>query len=211
MDHRFGLPEDDRATRELDSCTSIPSGSSARRGSGDWTFPSYGESFPLTTGEYGLHLAHRRADNTPWDDSHRACAPRRTDDSGFTLVEAVVALFVLGIIFTALATAAMGSIRASYNSRAEQQAIDFATEALEQARRVDYYTLGHDAADLATDTHVTACGVVDCFDAGQGSEELVTLAGASVNPHTRVISSAGEQRGELPGVDLRDQGVHHGC
>ena len=57
------------------------------------------------------------------------------DDSGFTLVEAVVALFVLGIVFTAMAIASMGSIRASMNSRAEQQAIDFATEALEQARQ----------------------------------------------------------------------------
>jgi type II secretory pathway pseudopilin PulG len=115
---------------------------------------------------------------------------RRKDDSGFTLVEAVVALFVLGIIFTALAAAAMGSIRASYNSRAEQQAIDFATEALEQARRADYYTLGHDSTDLAVDTHISPCGTADCFDAGQGNEELVTLPGASVNPHTRVISSA---------------------
>ena len=47
---------------------------------------------------------------------------RRTasNDAGFTLVEAVVALFVLGIVFTALAAASMGSSRASLNSRAEQ-------------------------------------------------------------------------------------------
>ena len=74
------------------------------------------------------------------------------DDSGFTLVEALVALMVLGIIFTALAAAALGSLRASMNSRAEQQAIDFATEALEKARQAEYYSLGHDATDIAADS-----------------------------------------------------------
>ena len=92
-----------------------------------------------------LHPRHGATDNPTMGRLPVARArQRRNDDSGFTLVEAVVSLFVLGIIFTALAMAAMGSIRASYNSRAEQQAIDFATEALEQARRADYYTLGHD-------------------------------------------------------------------
>jgi type II secretory pathway pseudopilin PulG len=116
---------------------------------------------------------------------------RASDDSGFTLVEAVVALFVLGIIFTALAMAAMGSIRASMSSRAEQQAIDFATEALEQARQADYYSLGHDATDVAADsTRVTACGTSSwCFNPGDGAETLVTMVGGTINPHTTVVSS----------------------
>ncbi len=112
------------------------------------------------------------------------------DDGGFTLVEAVVALFVLGIVFTAMAAAAMGSLRASMNSRAEQQAIDFATEAVEQARQADYYSLGHDATDVAADTaYVTSCGSTWCFNPGDGSEQLIIAAGGSINPHTTVVSS----------------------
>ncbi len=115
---------------------------------------------------------------------------RGPDDSGFTLVEAVVALFVLGVVFTALAAAAMGSLRASMNSRAEQQAIDFATEALEQARQGDYYSLGHDATDIAADTaNVTSCSPTWCFNPGDGPEQLIIAAGGSVNPHTTVVSS----------------------
>jgi type II secretory pathway pseudopilin PulG len=113
------------------------------------------------------------------------------DDSGFTLVEAVVALFVLGIIFTAMAMASMGSIRASMNSRAEQQAIDFATEALEQARQADYYSLSHDATEIASDTaKVSACGATWCFNPGDGAEPLVIEAGGGVNPHTTVVDSS---------------------
>ena len=58
-----------------------------------------------------LHPAHCGADNTRMGRSPISRARRRDDDeSGFTLVEAVVALFVLGIIFTALAAASMGSL-----------------------------------------------------------------------------------------------------
>ena len=55
---------------------------------------------------------------------------RGRGDEGFTLVEAIVSLMVLGIIFSALATAAIGELRASWTSRTEQQGIDFATQAL---------------------------------------------------------------------------------
>jgi type II secretory pathway pseudopilin PulG len=114
----------------------------------------------------------------------------RADDSGFTLVEAVVALFVLGIVFSALAVAAMGSIRASMNARAEQQAIDFATQALERARQLDYYGLGHDETDLLADSaNVDPCDTTWCFDPGSGPEELVLMPGGSINPHVQVVSS----------------------
>ena len=111
---------------------------------------------------------------------------RAHDDSGFTLVEAVVALFVLGIIFTALAAAAMGSLRASLNSRAEQQAIDFATEALEKARQADYYALGHDAADVSSDTARHPCGTTSVLRSRRrGSEELVMIPARAHQPAHR--------------------------
>ena len=53
---------------------------------------------------------------------------RGRGDEGFTLVEAIVSLMVLGIIFSALATAAIGALRASWTSRTEQQGIDFALQ-----------------------------------------------------------------------------------
>ncbi len=115
------------------------------------------------------------------------------EESGFTLVEAVVSLFVLGIIFTALAAAAMGSIRASMNSRAEQQAIDFATQALEKARQAEYYGLAHDSTDVVADSAVDPCGATWCYDAdgpgGSATEELVIQPGGSVNPHIETITS----------------------
>jgi type II secretory pathway pseudopilin PulG len=112
------------------------------------------------------------------------------DDSGFTLVEAVVSLFVLGIIFTALAAAALGSLRASVSSRAEQQAIDFATEALEKARQAEYFGLAHDQADVVADsTRVSACGPTWCFDPGDGAEKLVIQPGGSLTPHVATVDS----------------------
>jgi prepilin-type N-terminal cleavage/methylation domain-containing protein len=115
---------------------------------------------------------------------------RGHDDSGFTLVEAVVALMVLGIIFTALAAASIGSLRASLSSRAEQQAIDFATQALERARQTEYYALGHDATEIATDSaNVDPCDTTWCFNPGDGAEELVIMPGGSVNPHVQTVSS----------------------
>lgn len=140
----------------------------------------------------GLHPGVWGADNSPMGvlPMARERMRRPGDDGGFTLVEAVVALFVLGIVFTAMAAAAMGSLRASMNSRAEQQAIDFATEALEQARQADYYSLGHNATDIAADAaNVTSCSSAWCFNPGDGSEQLIVAAGGTVNPHTTVVSS----------------------
>ena len=114
---------------------------------------------------------------------------RQHDDSGFTLVEAVVALFVLATIFTALAAAAMGSLRASMTARAEQQAIDFATEALEKTRAADYYSLANVSADVSGDPRVSACGSDKCIDPGTGTAEpLVLSATGSVNPHVSAVN-----------------------
>jgi type II secretory pathway pseudopilin PulG len=123
----------------------------------------------------------------PW----RRLRPRASDDAGFTLVEAMVSLLVLGIVFSALAVASIGALRASLNSRAEQQAIDFATQALERARQLEYYGLGHDATNIASDSaRVAPCGSTWCFNPGGGAEPLVIQAGGSINPHIETISAA---------------------
>lgn len=116
-------------------------------------------------------------------DTDRA-SERGRQDAGFTLIEAVVALFVLGIIFTALAAAAVGTLRASLVSRVEQQGIDFATEALETARAMDFAGLAMTSDDLAGDPHITACGPDKCIDPGLGSQEqLIVSSAGGVSPH----------------------------
>ena len=130
---------------------------------------------------------------------------RTTDEAGFTLVEAVVALFILGIIFTALAAAAMGSLRASLSARVEQQAIDFATEALETARAADYGALVHATADLSGDSRVTTCGSTTCFDPGTGTEEpLVQSTSGALSPHVTQVSASLSNNVSHDALHVRD-------
>jgi type II secretory pathway pseudopilin PulG len=63
------------------------------------------------------------------------------DDSGFTLVEAVVALLLATIMFTALAYALVGTLRATNSARMNQQAVDLANQELEDLRRVPWAEL----------------------------------------------------------------------
>lgn len=77
------------------------------------------------------------------DMRHHALAVRlrravERDDSGFTLVEAVVALGVATIMFTALAYSAISAIRATQVARANQQAIDLANAELESLREMPW-------------------------------------------------------------------------
>ena len=117
---------------------------------------------------------------------------RGRGDEGFTLVEAIVSLMVLGIIFSALATAAIGALRASWTSRTEQQGIDFATQALERARDLDYGALAHVSGDLASDPRITSCGSNKCFkpDPARPEEVLLVSASGGVNPHITQVSAA---------------------
>lgn len=110
----------------------------------------------------------------------RAGRPVRPD-SGFSLIEAVVALALATTMFLALATAAIFAIRTSMVGRHSQQAADFMTRALEDARLLGFGSLGNDAADIASDSRVNGCA---CLDPGTGSTEpLHLIDGAGVNPH----------------------------
>ena len=74
-------------------------------------------------------------------------------------------------------------------ARVEQQAIDFATEALEKTRAADYYELANVSADVSSDPRVSACGSDKCIDPGTGSAEpLVLSATGSVNPHVSAVN-----------------------
>src|SRR5688572_25928638 len=116
------------------------------------------------------------------------------DESGFGLVETIIALLIAGIVFGALATTLIASVQASLFGRQNQQATDFMTRQLEVLRGMEFGALAHTAADLTTDTsgRVSACGTVRCLDlngadAG-GLETLVTATNAGIPVHTTVLS-----------------------
>ena len=109
-------------------------------------------------------------------------------DDGFGLVEAIVALSIAAVVFTALAYAAIGAIRASMVSRQAQQATDVATAQLESLRQLSYAGLGHVAADLAGDPAVSTCGANKCFNPGTGAEQLVVLPTGGFAPHITTAS-----------------------
>lgn len=117
------------------------------------------------------------------------------DESGFTLVEAVVSLMILGIIFSALALAAVGTLRASLNSRAEQQAIDFATQALENARQYQYASLANVGSDMAGDSRVQTVGSVKKVDPGDGIDpEPLVLSANGIPKHVITIPATTANR-----------------
>lgn len=62
----------------------------------------------------------------------------RARDGGFTLIEAVVALGVATIMFTALAYSAVAAVRSTQIARANQQAIDLANDQLEALRQLPW-------------------------------------------------------------------------
>lgn len=114
-------------------------------------------------------------------------------DSGFSLIESVVALGIASTLFLSLATATIFAMRTSLIGRSQQQAADFMTRAVEKARLVDFGSLGNDASDLAGDGRLTSCGGGKCFDPGTGTAEKVhTLTGASINPHITTPNLASE-------------------
>lgn len=81
----------------------------------------------------------------------RLRAPHRvtaSGDDGFSLVEAVVALTVATVIFTALAMALVGGAKSALLSQQNQQAGDVLNQAVEQARALPYEALAMRASDL---------------------------------------------------------------
>jgi len=80
-------------------------------------------------------------------------------DDGFTLVEVLVALVILGVIMTALAPAFYGLMRTSANSRQRSVADGLAVTAEEQIRSYPYwevgYSSGHNPGGCSAGTPVT--------------------------------------------------------
>lgn len=101
---------------------------------------------------------------------------RRRDDAGFGLIEMIVALLIAGMVFGALATTLVASLRSSLLSRQNQQATDFMTQAVEEMRLLDYGSLSTDSAGFAGDPKVLSCAGNPCIDVNGTNELLVTAA-----------------------------------
>ncbi len=125
---------------------------------------------------------------------HLAARLRRRSrgDGGFSLIEAVVALSIAAVAFTALAATGLSAIRVM-TARANQHAADFMAREMENARALGYGSLANVAADL-TGPEIDNCSGKPCIDPGTGTKELIytgtTGAGGAVS--TPIVVSGGE-------------------
>jgi type II secretory pathway pseudopilin PulG len=124
-----------------------------------------------------------------WRARRRIAVPG--DDSGFTLLEAVVSLLVATVAFTALAAGAMSAIHGTMAGRQNQQAADFMARQIEQLRLIDFGGLANvDTPELQGDSRVTSCaGGGECVDPGTGTQERIVIdAGGSIDDHIYEVS-----------------------
>jgi prepilin-type N-terminal cleavage/methylation domain-containing protein len=115
------------------------------------------------------------------------------DDSGFSLIEAVVALAIASVAFTALAASGMVAIKASLTGRANQQSADFLTRKIEEVRLLDYASVANVTSDLAGDPAISTCSGKPCIDPGTGTKENIyvgTGTGGAINPHVETVTNA---------------------
>jgi type II secretory pathway pseudopilin PulG len=128
----------------------------------------------------------------PWRRAVRRFRLPVRDDSGFSLLEAVIALVVATSAFAAMAAGTMSAIRATMMARESQQAADFMGAQLEAYRNLDFGSVANDAAQLSAsgDPLLTNCSGNTCFDPGTGVPERVyTATGAGVPYNTTVTAT----------------------
>ena len=110
----------------------------------------------------------------------------RDDESGFGLVESVVALLLAGIVFGALATSLVAAVQASLFGRQNQQATDFMTRQIERLRTQGFGGLAL-AAVPSGDPRLSPCGATVCLTVDGVPEPLVVAPGGEVE-HTTVLT-----------------------
>ena len=132
----------------------------------------------------------RTAEKTSVDGSLRAVMHRvRRSDDGFSLIEQVVALLVAAVVFLAVAAMAISGMKASVESRLNQQAIDIINRSIEQARAMTYAQLTMVSTDITSDSSIAGTPSKKWTVPGVGPEVVDYHTTGSVSPHVSSVTT----------------------
>lgn len=112
--------------------------------------------------------------------------PASRDECGMTLIEVMIAIFVLSVAVLAMAVTASSSLTQVRTSRDRQFATAAAAAALEEARSYEFNELGHvgNACDtFAGDPNVDTTNCTFEHNASAAPEPLVHVAGGKIDPY----------------------------
>jgi prepilin-type N-terminal cleavage/methylation domain-containing protein len=119
---------------------------------------------------------------------------RSRADSGFTMVELIVAMVILVTVLLALITVQVRALQGVALAKQRQQATAYANQAMERMRALPYGTVtaGLNSTDLAGDPNLTGGNLVPACGASGISEPVVTTGSAAtapLYPHVQTIAS----------------------
>jgi type II secretory pathway pseudopilin PulG len=118
---------------------------------------------------------------------------RLNAEGGFSLVEMVVSMTVAALMLTSAAYVLGSSTRTIVSARANSQAAELISEALEQLRATSYAAVAMNPSDLATDSRITGSPGSQTFDpdadgAKYGPEAVLAVTGGAVSPHISTLT-----------------------
>lgn len=113
-------------------------------------------------------------------------------DGGFSIVEMVVAMTVAAMLLTSGAYVLGSSTRAIVAARANSQAAELITEAIEQLRATSYAAVAMSPTDLSGDARLVGSPGSQTFDpdgdaAEFGAEAVLAVTGGAVSPHIATV------------------------
>lgn len=116
---------------------------------------------------------------------------RASDDEGFSLAEVLVALMIVSGSLLGLLGSTLYAVQSTVAGRHNQQAADYANEAVEALRSLDYSALTmKDGPGIAADPLITGTGSSRSFDPGNGigAEVLDIRDVGEIDPHIQTVT-----------------------
>lgn len=109
--------------------------------------------------------------------------PRSSDDGGFSLVELLVTMIIIGTVLIGLIGVQLTAMRTVALSKQRQQAVALANQAIEELRALPYLTVagGLRTADLTGDPNITGGSLQPQYSSAV-NEALVTSTGQATAP-----------------------------